>query len=71
MHPPERRNAPVAEIEAVVMVDKVASQVVDNHADDKTDTRSTSAHSAKWITILPKHGEGESALKMTQTTAIQ
>ena len=40
-------------------------------ADEETDVRSTSEHTAKWTIIPPKRAERETALKTTQKPAIQ
>jgi hypothetical protein len=49
----------------------VPGEVADEKVDEETDARRTNSHTAKWTTIPPKHAEEESALKTTQTTAIQ
>jgi hypothetical protein len=50
--------------------DEAADGAADAEVDEKTDARSTNAHSAKWTTIPTKHAERESMMKTTQTPVI-
>jgi len=65
MHPPERLSTPVGEILAM------AEKMVDNEVDEETDARSIMSQSATWTIIPLKHAERVTALKMSQTLAIQ
>jgi hypothetical protein len=52
-HPLDRLGTPVAELFAM------PDEVMDEVADEETDTRSTKAHPAKWTIIPLKHGARE------------
>jgi hypothetical protein len=63
MRQPERSYTPMAEIVVVAVAVAMADEVADAELDKETDTRSTNAHTAKWIIIPPEHAEKEGTLK--------
>jgi hypothetical protein len=56
MHQPEWLETPVAEQVAEGRADEVSEEELD----EDTDAGSTTAHTAKWTIIPPKHAERES-----------